>query len=70
MSTIVGHDEKLRRAIQWISDERRARPGANPIKLAQEASSRFDLPPSAEAWLIETFGQPEALDPAAPTRPR
>jgi hypothetical protein len=55
MTTILSSDEILHRAVVWISEQRKADPGLNVMKLVQEASARFDLPPSAEAWLRETF---------------
>jgi len=55
MSTILSSDEILHRAVVWISEQRKANPHWNAAKLVQEASARFDLPPSAEAWLVETF---------------
>lgn len=57
MTTILSSDEILHRAVQWISAERTANPHASVVKLVQEASTRFDLPPSAEEWLMETFGR-------------
>lgn len=46
-------DEQVRRALQWISDRRRERPDASSERLIEEASTRFDLTPKAEAWLRE-----------------
>ncbi len=65
MSTILSPDEVLHRAVVWISEQRRANPQLNALKLVQEASTRFDLPPTAEAWLMATFaGEPRPpLDP-------
>jgi hypothetical protein len=50
--------EKLRRALLWLSAEREA-PGANLVKLIEQASVRFDLSPAEEEWLLLTLkGQP------------
>ena len=46
-------DEQVRRALQWISDRRRERPEAKAERLIEEAATRFDLTPKAEAWLRE-----------------
>lgn len=50
MTTIVD-EEKVRRALAWISEERRQRPQAKTERLVEEASTQFDLTPSAEEWL-------------------
>ena len=60
MSTILSTDDIVHRAVLWIADQREANPEINPVKLVQEASARFDLPPSAEAWLMETFARDAA----------
>lgn len=57
MGTIISPDEILHRAVRWISEQRKADPDANPVRLVQQASARFDLSPAAEAWLMETFGR-------------
>lgn len=57
MSTILSTDDIVHRAVLWIADQREANPEINPVELVQEASARFDLPPSAEAWLMETFAR-------------
>ena len=57
MATILSADEILHRAVLWISEQRQANPNLSSVKLVQEASARFDLPPSAEQWLMETFGR-------------
>lgn len=60
MTTILSTDDIVHRAVLWIAEQREANPEINPLKLVQEASARFDLPPSAEAWLMETFARPDA----------
>jgi hypothetical protein len=57
MTTILSADEILHRAVAWIAEERKSDPHANVAKLVQQASARFDLSPSAEEWLMETFGR-------------
>lgn len=46
--------ERLRRAIQWIS-ERRNGPGRPPRKLLDEAGLRFDLTPAECEFLGEFY---------------
>jgi len=58
MTTILSTDDIVHRAVLWIAQQREVDPDINPVKLVQEASARFDLPPSAEAWLMETFARP------------
>lgn len=50
--------EKLRRAVQWISEERQARPDEKLAKLVDEAALRFDLSPADEEYLLRTFASP------------
>jgi hypothetical protein len=57
MTTILSQDEILHRAVLWISEQRKANPQVNMVQLVQQASARFELPPSAEEWLLETFGR-------------
>jgi hypothetical protein len=66
MSTILSSDEMVRRAVLWISEQRKADPSLSVIKLAQEASARFDLSPIAEQWLLETFAKRDAEPPVTP----
>jgi hypothetical protein len=46
------HGEELRRALAWITDERRSRPGEKVVKLLEEAAVRFNLSPAQEEWLL------------------
>lgn len=55
---ILPEGEHVRRAVRWISERRREEPSANALKLAGEASTRFDLSPLEGEWLVRTFGQP------------
>jgi len=43
MSTLQPQGEKLKKAIQWISEKRKADPDINVTRLADEAGLRFDL---------------------------
>ncbi len=53
--SILPEGEQLRRAIKWISDERTERPGANLLKLMNEACLKFDLPPKDAEFLMHFF---------------
>jgi hypothetical protein len=52
---ILPEGEHVRRAVRWISDQRRDEPGQSSLKLVGEASFRFDLSPLEEEWLLHTF---------------
>jgi hypothetical protein len=57
---ILPEGEHVRRAVRWISDQRRDEPGQNSLKLVDEASFRFDLSPLEGEWLLHTFALPRA----------
>ncbi|MBT8358736.1 MAG: hypothetical protein KJN80_01925 [Deltaproteobacteria bacterium] len=46
--------EDLRKAVKWVSEERKLDQNANPQKLAQQASLRFNLSP-ADAEFLSRF---------------
>ena len=50
MSTIVPQGEALKKAIEWVSEQRENNPGADPEKLADEAGFRFDLSPGIHSF--------------------
>ena len=50
----------LKKAIHWISEERRADPQAGLGKLIEEACRRFDLSPLQCDFLYRHFLQPAA----------
>jgi hypothetical protein len=54
-NTLIPPGEALRRAIQWISDERTDRPVANLVALVEAASVRFGLSPAQEEWLLHSL---------------
>ncbi len=43
--------EDLRKAVKWISEERKYNPEAKPIKLVEEACLKFDLSPKDADYL-------------------
>jgi hypothetical protein len=55
MMTLLPEGEEVRRALLWISDERRLDPKKPLAKVLEEASVRFDLSPAQEAWLFRTL---------------
>jgi hypothetical protein len=53
--SLLPEGEEVRRALLWISDERRAQPDKKLAQILEEASLRFDLSPAQEAWLFRTL---------------
>lgn len=51
MSTIQPQGENLRRAVKWISEERKYGPARKPAKLIEEACFRFNLTPVDAEYL-------------------
>ncbi len=43
--------EDLRKAVKWISEERKYNPEAKPVKLVEEACLKFDLSPKDADYL-------------------
>ncbi len=43
--------EDLRKAVKWISEERKYNPEAKPIQLVEEACLKFDLSPKDAEYL-------------------
>ena len=52
MSGIHPQGDALKKAIQWISDQRKQDSGKNPGALADEAGLRFDLSPKDSEFLF------------------
>ncbi len=73
MGTIITPSETMKRAVRWISEQRRGRPGARLFDLVSEAGTRFDLSPSEEEGLFaflkagDVPKPSEAAPPSAPT---
>lgn len=44
--------DALRRALQWLAEQRQVDPKATRVKLISEAGQRFDLSPAEEDFLI------------------
>ena len=48
----------VKAAIKWIDEELRDRPGADRVKLLDEAARRFDLSPLEADFLLRHFTGP------------
>ncbi len=57
MSTVQPQGEALKKAIQWISDERRKSPDTPATKLANDAALQFDLSPKDSDFLMRFVKQ-------------
>ena len=53
--TIIPEGEAIRKAIQWMSEERETRPDEKTSVLISEAGLRFDLQPNEEEFLFRFF---------------
>lgn len=63
MTTIQPDSGKLKKAIQWISDKRKENPDINLVKLADDASFRFDLSPNDSQFVLR-FVKDDNQNPA------
>jgi hypothetical protein len=54
MATIMEGDG-LKRALQWLSEQRLADPAAPRMKLIDEAATRFDLSPVETEFLVTNW---------------
>lgn len=57
MSTVQPQGEALKKAIQWISEQRLKHPDVSVIKLANDAALRFDLSPKDSEFLLRFVKQ-------------
>jgi len=57
MTTVQPEGEDLRRAVRWISEERKYNPKAIPSKLIEEACLKFDLSPMDAEYLASFLKQ-------------
>ena len=57
MTTIQPEGENLRKAVQWISDERKYGPEKKPAKLMEEACFKFNLSPADAEYLANFLKQ-------------
>jgi len=55
MTTIQPEGENLRKAVKWISDERKYGAERKPAKLIEEACFKFNLSPVDAEYLAKFF---------------
>ncbi len=51
--SVIPPGEQLRRALDWITDQRRADPSRPVLAIVDEAAARFNLAPNQEQFLVE-----------------
>ncbi len=64
MSTIVPQGESLKKAIEWVSEQRQGNPEADPEKLADQAGLRFDLTPRDCEFLLRLIKDGKSQNPS------
>jgi hypothetical protein len=57
MGNVQPQGEALKKAIQWVSDERRKSPDTPATKLANTAALQFDLSPKDSEFLMRFVKQ-------------
>ncbi len=57
MATVQPQGEALKKAIEWISEQRKKDPDANRAKLANDAALQFDLSPKDSEFLLRFVKQ-------------
>ncbi len=60
MSTIISHNEAVRRAFAYLVEERASHPGCSLSALLDEAGSRYNLSPLDCAALERLLSAPES----------
>ena len=55
MTTVQPEGEDLRKAVKWISEERKYNPQTRLSKLIEEACLKFDLSPMDAEYLLKFF---------------
>ncbi len=55
MTTVMPHEELVRRAVQWVCAEREAHPAKALAALLDEAAQRFNLSPKDSEFLVRFF---------------
>ena len=53
MTTVQPEGEDLRKAVKWISEERKFNPEIQTSKLIEEACLKFDLSPMDAEYLLK-----------------
>jgi hypothetical protein len=59
MATVQPAGEDLRKAVKWISEERKYNPGQKPSELIEKACLKFDLSPMDAEYLQNFLKQKE-----------
>ena len=54
----------VKQAVAWIDEQLRQHPGADRVKLVEQASRRFDLSPLDEDFLVRHLAQRPKPTPA------
>ncbi len=62
MATIKSGGESLKKAIKWISEQRKSNPEKNPTIIAQEANIQFDLSPEDSQFVLRFVKDPDSSD--------
>ncbi|MCF8075518.1 MAG: hypothetical protein K9K63_02770 [Desulfotignum sp.] len=57
MSTVQPQGEALKKAIEWVSEQRRKSPDISVTRLANDASLQFDLSPKDSEFLLRFVKQ-------------
>ena len=60
MATIKSGSDSLKKAIAWISEQRKANPEKDVAKIAQEANVQFDLNPEDSEFVLRFVKDPDA----------
>jgi hypothetical protein len=58
MGNIQPQGENLRKAIQWISEERQEKQNQNSVILAEKAAIKFDLSPDDSEFILRFIKEP------------
>jgi len=57
MSNVQPQGEALKKAIEWISEQRRKYPDMSAVQLANDAALKFDLSPRDSEFLLRFVKQ-------------
>jgi hypothetical protein len=64
MSTLQPRGDKLKKAVQWISEKRKQTPDINLVKLVDDAGFQFDLSPKDSQFLLRFVKSNDDQNPA------
>ncbi|MCD4742291.1 MAG: hypothetical protein K8R67_07435 [Desulfobacteraceae bacterium] len=60
MANIKSGSESLKKAIIWISEQRKQNPEKDVVKIAQEANIQFDLNPEDSEFVLRFIKDPDS----------